>query len=321
MTAHWPLLPGPVAVVAHDAGGAELLSSLLLRWPQALREQALLVLEGPARAVFARKLDSVQAVSLQAALGRACSVLTGTGWQSTLEWDALGRAHAQGLRCVAFVDHWVHYRERFERGGVVHWPDELWVGDEQALALARQVLPQLSTRLVPNPYVADMAALLNQYQAYWPRRDPTQGVRVLYVCEPIREPALRTHGNERHWGYTEEEALAYALDVLPRLGHPIECVVVRPHPSEAPDKYDAQLARARVPVQRGGALPLLEEVAHSDWVVGCNSMAMVIGLAGHKTVWCAVPPGGAACLLPQPQIGMLRDQPGANSDKARAGSR
>jgi hypothetical protein len=50
-------------------------------------------------------------------------------------------------------------------------------------------------------------------------------------------------------------------------------------------------------------------------------MAMVIGLAGHKTVWCAVPPGGAACLLPQPQIGMLRDQPGANSDKARAGSR
>ncbi len=307
MSTVWPVLPGPVAVVAFDAGGAELLSSLLLRWPAPLRDQALLVLDGPARAVFARKLGDRPSLPLDQAIKQAGSVLAGTGWQSTLEFDALVLAQQRGLHSVAFLDHWVHYRERFMRAGVCQLPDELWVGDDDALALAQRLLPECPARQVGNPYVSEVVAQLASYQTTLPARVAGQGVRVLFVCEPIREPALRTHGNERHWGYTEEEALAFALHVLPRLGQVIESVVVRPHPSEAPNKYDAQLLGASMPVHRGGKLTLLEEVAHSDWVVGCNSMAMVIGLAGGKKVWCANPPGGAACLLPQAQITMLRD--------------
>jgi len=307
MPATWPVLPDPVALVAHDAGGAELLSSLLTRWPQADQAQARWVLDGPARAVFARKLGEGRHWPLAEALAGAATVLTGTGWQSTLEFDALGLAAQLGVPSIAYLDHWVHYRERFVRNGQRHLPDQLWVGDEDALALVRQQLPERPATLVPNPYLADMVAQLQQAQARLPAPDAAAGVRVLYVCEPIREPARRTHGNERHWGYVEEEALDFALQALARLGTPITQVVVRPHPSEAPDKYDAQCAASSLPVVRGGQGGLLDEVAACDWVVGCNSMAMVVGLAGGKRVWCAVPPGGAPCLLPQAQIGMLRD--------------
>ena len=296
-------LRGPLALVAHDAGGAEILSSLVACGALPAGTELRLVLQGPARAVFERKLGAVQCLPLAQALHGASMLLAGTGWQSSLEFDALCLAREQRLPAIAFLDHWVNYRQRFVRHGVSCLPDALWVGDDEALALARTVLPERPAFLVPNPY---FAAMREGFAALAQREQPRAGLRVLYVCEPVREPALRTHGNERHWGYTEEEALAFALACLPTIGA-IDSLVVRPHPSEPPAKYDAQLARCAWPVTRGGAASLLQEVAASDVVIGLHSMAMVIGLLAGKRVLCAIPPGGGACVLPQRQIGMLRE--------------
>jgi hypothetical protein len=300
-------LRGPLVLVAHDAGGAEILSSLVARGGLPAGIDVRLVLEGPAHAVFLRKLGPVQTWPLAQAMRGAAMLLAGTGWQSSLEWDALRQAREQGVPAIAFLDHWVNYRRRFVRQGVCCLPDALWVGDDDAWVLARAELPERPAFLVPNPYFDAMREAL----AALPRQAalqaaPQAGLRVLFVCEPVREPALHMHGSERHWGYTEEEALAFALDSLPALGR-IDSLVVRPHPSEAPAKYDTQLAGRPWPVQRGGAASLLEEVAASDVVIGCNSVAMVIGLLAGKRVFCAIPPGGAACLLPQRQIAMLRE--------------
>src|SRR5882757_9782792 len=100
-----------IAVVAHDAGGAEVLSSYLRR----SGTSALLVLEGPARAVFARKLGTIEVSSLPDAIARSSSVLCGTSWQSNLEFDAIALARAAAKHCVAFIDHWANYSERFVR--------------------------------------------------------------------------------------------------------------------------------------------------------------------------------------------------------------
>jgi hypothetical protein len=218
----------------------------------------------------------------------------------------LRSARERGIPSIAYLDHWTNYRERFVRGGVPCRPDALWVGDDDALALARERLPSVPATLVPNPYFADLRERLAQLGSSSPR-DATAGVRVLYVCEPLRESALRQFGNERHWGYTEEEALQFALERLPLLGQPIARLVLRPHPSEAPEKYDRQLAASDLPVSRGGGRDLLSEVADCDWVVGCNSMAMVVGLLAGKRVLSAIPPSGGACSLPQCAIEMLRD--------------
>lgn len=299
-------LARPLCIAAHDAGGAEVLSSLLLRTGALAAGDVRLALAGPARAVFERKLGNVFIQTLSDALDGSGSLLCGTGWQTSFEFDAFCAARARSIPSIAVLDHWTSYRERFERGGVRCLPDALWVGDDDALRLARELLPGLPTTLVPNAYFAEMRERLAQLSSARPAR-AKPGLRVLYVCEPVREPALRQFGDERHWGYTEEEALQFALDTLPRLGLPIGEFVLRPHPSEAIDKYDAQLARCALPAVRGGARELLAEVADSDWVMGLNSMAMVIGLLAGKRVWCAIPPSPAACVLPQAEILMLRD--------------
>ena len=111
-------LARPLCVAAHDAGGAEVLSSLLRRTGALAAGDVRLALAGPARAVFERKLGSVLNRSLPDALDGAGSLLGGTGWQTRFEFDAFCAARDRSIHSIAVLDHWTNYRERFERGGL-----------------------------------------------------------------------------------------------------------------------------------------------------------------------------------------------------------
>ncbi len=305
------------AIVAHDAGGAELLAA----WVRRQRGDGgafSFAVDGPALAVFRRTLGAVDSRPLAGVLAGADRLLAGTGWQSRLETDAIAMARARGLPSAAFLDHWVNYRERFVRAGVAVLPDELWVGDPIALALARRLLPEVPARQVDNPYFADLREALAQ-QPPRPPRAAGAPHALLYVCEPIAAHAQAQFGNPRHWGYTEHDALRYTLGHLHRLGAPVGRIVVRRHPSEPDGKYRDTVAGFDLPLQFSDGRPLIAEVAASDIVVGCNSMAMVIGLLAGKRVVSAIPPGGGGCALPQPEIGMLRACPAAPAGSIQCG--
>jgi hypothetical protein len=287
-----------LAVVSHDAGGAELLSSYI----RARNIECLYVLKGPALKIFERKLGSIQVLPLEAAISQSTSMLSGTSWQSDLEFDAIAVARALGKRAVAFLDHWVNYRERFTRNSDVRLPDEIWVGDPIALDLAIKALPEVPLRLVDNPYFADLRRELGVLHT---TRRADDGISVLYVCEPVKEHCRLRFGDERHLGYVEEEALNHFLAHSRCLGNSIARIVVRPHPSEPADKYDWALAQPGIAVTRGGNQTLLQEIVDCDVVVGCESMAMVVGLLAGKRVISCIPPWGRPCSLPYPQIEQL----------------
>lgn len=290
-----------LAVVSHDAGGAELISSYV-------RQQGLpclYVLEGPALRVFERKLGAIQTVPLEEAVAQASSLLCGTSWQSELEFNALALAREASKPAVVFLDHWVNYRERFTRGDEVRLPDEIWVGDHMAKELAARLLPGVPLRLVDNPYFRDLREELGSLARSPGAAADAGKLSVLYVCEPVSEHMQRQFGNERHLGYVEHEALAYFLAHLHALGQPVGRIVIRPHPSEAAGKYDWARAEQGVPVVTGGGQTLLQEVVDCDVVVGCESMAMVVGLLAGKRVLSTIPPGGRPCVLPYPEIERL----------------
>lgn len=301
-----------LAVVSHDAGGAEVVSSYVRRQSGS---DVLFVLDGPARKVFQRKLGAIDVISLDKALEQCDSVLTGTSWQSDLEFDTIRLAKQAGKPSVAFIDHWINYAERFTRMGTTHLPDEIWVGDSIAQSIAKREFSVTPVRVVDNPYFADIRDELLKVPAKTPR--PIPGVSVLYVCEPVREHALRHYGDERHFGYMEEEALRFFLDNAGALGTVIGRMTIRPHPSEARDKYDwARTGRVAM-VEIGGQRSLVEEVADTDIVVGCESMAMVVGLLAMKRVVSCVPPGGKPCGLPQGEIEHLQSLIASRDQRSR----
>lgn len=288
-----------IAVVSHDAGGAEILSS----WLRQNQVHYCLVLEGPAASIFERKLGACPILTLDDAIQVCDWVLCGTSWQSDLEKQAIVQAKTAGKKVVAFLDHWVNYLERFQLGDARVLPDELWVGDAEAQAMAQALFPGLSVVLTPNPYFIDLQTEL--LAAAPPSRCGKQ-VSVLYVCEPVREHALLAYGNERYWGYTEEEALQYFLDHVAALGAEVSAIVIRPHPSESKTKYDwARQANALV-TATASSKTLVAQIREADVVVGCASMAMVVALLAEKRVVCSIPPGGKACELPQVEIEHLQ---------------
>jgi hypothetical protein len=259
-----------VAVVSHDAGGAEVLSSHVRHH----NLDCLYVLEGPALKIFERKLGPIKNTSLEDAISQSISIICSTSWQ-------------------------------FSRLGVTVLPDEIWVGDTMAEAMIKEIFPITPVVLMENPYLQDIRKELCAYQMN--RSSHSDFISILYVCEPVSTHALLRHGDARFWGYVEEEALRYFLSNISVLGKPIECILIRPHPSEPIDKYYWIQHEFKLPIQFGGTRPLLEEIVDSDVVVGCESMAMVVALLANKKVISCIPPGGRSCVLPHSKIAYLQN--------------
>lgn len=288
-----------VALVSHDAGGAEILSS----WLNRAHCPASVVVAGPAESIFRRKCPQAELLSLDEALAKSTWVLSGTGWQSGFERQAIARGRALGKKTVAFLDHWVNYRERFDEGGRSVLPDEIWVGDVDAERIARPLFEQTPVFLKSNPYVDDLLTeIANKHTA----ESESVMNRILYVCEPIADHARARFGNEHHWGYTEQDALRFFLNNVTTLGLPADAITIRPHPFEQEGKYKWADGLSPLPIEFGGGKTLLEETLTCDIVVGCESMAMVVGLLAGKRVICAIPPGGRPCQLPHGDIEHLQ---------------
>jgi len=285
-----------IAVVSHDAGGAEILSSWLLR----NQEPYCLVLDGPAVAIFQRKLGVCEKISLAQAIKMCDWVLCGTSWESNLEKHAIAQAKASDKKVIAFLDHWVNYPARFQLEGVTVQPDEIWVGDVDAERIAQELFPRIQVVLRSNPYFKDLLAETRD------RSHDTQNSSVLYVCEPIREHALLAYGNERHWGYTEADALQFFLKNTGALGCSLSQIIIRPHPSENKNKYDWAGQVNSLVTETASNKSLIEQIVEADVVVGCESMAMVVGLLAKKRVISSIPLGGKTCSLPQVEIEHLQ---------------
>jgi hypothetical protein len=290
-----------LAIVAYDAGGAEILSSFVRERPG----RYVFVLAGPAVDTFRRKLGTLPNVSVLEALEQADMLLCGSGWQSELELSAIGTARALCKRSICWLDHWANYRARFERHGQLVFPDELWVSDEYSLGTAKKEIPEVPARLQENPYIKELRSEFGLVTPSLPL--DSNGSTVLYVCEPTGEHALKRYGDSRHWGYDEFDALRYFISHVDALGQPIARILVRPHPAEAPNKYDDIARESKVRVLFSPHSSLLADLASSDYVVGCNSMALVVALSLGKRVISCIPPGGAPCSLPHKGIERFED--------------
>lgn len=291
-----------LCVVSHDAGGAELLASYVARDAICCE----FVLGGAALGIFQRRLGFVSPITLEHALAQCDEFLTGTSWKSNLEWQAIAAARQLDKQTTSFLDHWGNYRERFVRNGVECLPDTLWVGDEIAEKLATDTFPETPVKLVANPYFKDIYEALSKVKVATEQRS-SKGLKVLFVCEPISEHCLRQYGDERYWGYTEFDALRYFFANQAALGEPLASLMIRPHPAEATDKYDQIAAELGEIVSVGGKKTLFQEIVESDVIVGCETMAMVIGLIAGRRVISSIPFGGRPCALPQFEIESLQD--------------
>ena len=290
-------LPPPLAIACHDAGAA----NIVFEWLRANAPvDARLLVDGPAAALWIQAPVPVRyCASIGELLQDASTLLSGTGWGGDLEHNARRAAQRRGLRSIAVIDHWTNYRERFSRRGETVLPDEFWVTDDDAHALASECFPGYPIRKQPNLYVEEQLRKIAATRLEEP-------ADLLYVLEPVRD----------EWGRAvpgEFQALDYfmkhaALIALPRTAR----IRLRSHPSDPPGKYDAWLAKqSGRTVMLDDSPDLAVAIGRATWVAGCESFALVIALLAGRRVICTLPPWAPHCRLPHRGLIHLKSIDGA----------
>lgn len=281
-------LATPTVIVCYDAGAA----NLIFGWLKAEGVTGVRAyMQGPAAPLWHAAFPGQTTYdSLDEAMDGAQSLVSGTGWASSLEHQARMLAHARGIHSVAVLDHWVNYTARFERDGRVQWPDEVWVADAEALVLARQSLPGVPVRLRENLYLAEQVSRIGP---------PPDNGTVLVVLEPVRDTWSRSSAGEF-------QALEYLFDHLGQLlTTGVVKVLLRPHPSEPPDKYQSWLPRdPRVCIDMSP--DVAAAISQADVVVGLESFALTIALAAGRPVYSSLPPWAPPIRLPHAGIQQIR---------------
>lgn len=283
-------LAEPVGIIAHDAGAANHLLAYVKANPDT---QYASFMAGPALKLWLKMLpDRPLDSSIENVIAASATVVTGTGWASDVEKKAVACAKAAGIFCVSLIDHWTNYRARFDHGGKLILPDEIWVTDKWAKSNAMLTFPAVRVVQIENLYL--------QGQLENIARLP-QGDGILYLCEPARHD----------WGKGkagEFQALEYFLNGMYHLGLPTDrAVKLKLHPSETPGAYDAIISNFPNLVV-DTSMDLDEAIAASYWVAGMNSYALTIALAAGRTVFSTLPPWAPNCILPQEGLIHIKDR-------------
>ena len=291
------VLAFPAAIACHDAGAA----NHVVAWVKngLLNGDCRVVMEGPARKIWiANGLEeNVLYPALTDALCDAACLISGTGWGSNLEHDARLLARKRHLPVVAVLDHWVNYQPRFERQGERLLPDELWVTDTYAYATAMREFPGIPVCLMENAYISQLVKNISTVSLSPDRIGST----VLYVLEPARSDWGR-HG----WS-GEFQALDYFIEHITLVDEGNNpSIVLRPHPSDPPGKYDQWIsAHPEFRIRIDDSPDLACSIARVRCVVGCQTYAMVVALEAGKKVISSLPPWAPPCSLPHSEILML----------------
>jgi len=278
--------------VEHDAGGANPRDAWISDIAPEVRPE--IVATGPAamilRSLVNQLLDRSQ---LDRAVLRHSTVISGTGWMSDLEHEARLLAARFGRRSIALLDHWTDYAGRFVRGGVSSIPDEIWVVDDVAKAMAESEFPSVAVTIQPNRYLDKMIRAVGA--------PDSSSTRALFLSEPIRKP-WRSDGCE-----VVDIASMIAVASLRLQLPPVAQFAIRPHPSQHSDDCLAlaEVLGARLLDQDTD--DLTTSLRSAAWVFGLESYGLLVAAESGRQAISCLPPAAQRCRIPSNKVIFARD--------------
>lgn len=279
----------PCGLIFNDAGSA----NIMLSWLMGEAKNYPIYASGPAlrllKSEIYRDLNVTTVHSIESLVEQVEVVITGTGWQSASEITGIHLAKKLGKPCIAILDHWVNYKDRFFVNGKLVLPNEIWVTDEWAFELASSEFPSTPIKLKKNFYAEAIIEKIGSF-------DPVNN-RLLYLGEPIRKIKDSILNPEM-------KAYQYFVENAPLLDLDLESmdIHIRAHPSQEPDFYTGWKSRypqLHFPSQHQ---PLERAIGEASVVVGMNSFGLFLAAQARKKTISAVPIWAPSCTVPHKEI-------------------
>lgn len=272
-----------VLIVSHDAGGANLLAYWCKDWEG--KVNFIFKVEGPALKIFNKLGLAYSSLKSFPNSSLVDVVITSTGWQSNLEYDAILWANKNKITVSSYLDHWVNYESRFIRSGLKAMPNEIWVGDQDSLTLAKGVfkLTETKIRYIRNRYLARLKRQISHY--------PVDKKSILICLEPIRNNVSYEDVYERLIRYFLKERFLN-MDII-----------IRDHPSGSSTGLLILKEKLTASFKfRVSDKELSEDLAQASIVVGYQSSVLVYAIYLHLTAISYYPSDKLEPILPHKAI-------------------
>ena len=255
---------------------------------------------GPSQTLFCDFTEALFFDDLNECINEAKMLISGTGWQTDLEYSARKIAKSINIPSIAVLDHWTNYKERFVFNGRELYPDHILVSDRYAEALAQKELPNITITQLSNLWLDN---IVNKYKNKVSLKSNFElPTRLLYFTEPYRQK----------WGDSklipEFQALKYFSEKIDLLGkyklistiNKIESINIRTHPSEDISKYSKFIHSLGLPgdLYINKYETLEDSLLNSQIVFGCETQALVVAQACGLKVVSTIPPWAPKCKLP-----------------------
>lgn len=265
-----------LGIVASDIGAAQVLASYSSGYPG----PQLFCVVGLAKKFFLERLGPSECNTLEQVIGGADWVLTGTGWQSTLNLEAIRLAKRQGKFVATFVDSVINIRQRFEVGeGQLLLPDEIWVIDDAAFALVAKEFPKTTVKVKPVPLRSEFLERVKLLEAL---TGPPLHNSLLYLSDNTagtrRAGLLDSHHSDE---YCFQSFLRLSSS-LPPFDFP---VTVRLHPTESEASWAWAEKMVGHQIVFSVKKDLEEDVATHAILVGRRSNALILGALCGRAVF------------------------------------
>jgi hypothetical protein len=278
------------AIVCHDAGGAEVISNYIKDI-----DNYYLVLEGPAKNIFKKKFKKKNFYKLEKIINKCDRILCGTSIKSNLEVNAIKYGKKFNIKTIAFLEHWVNYRERFSRNGQIFLPNEIYVGDSYAKNIAKKIFRNISIKLIKNPYWLNFQSDLKKIKI---KKFKQKYENILYLTENLQQI------NNNNIKFSDFDAIKFFFKKINYISNKINKIIFRVHPSENSKKYKKFLLKYsdKFNIEMSKKKNLIDDIVNCDIAVGCQTMAMVMALFANKKVFSSIPIRNYKKILPHKKI-------------------
>ena len=257
------LLNKKVSIVAHDSGGAQMLSS----FTKIYKGKYFYTATGPALKIFKNQIFNFKNYPVIENINNSDFVITGTGLGSNLEFEAIKYCKKIKKKVYSYLDHWVNYKKRFIRKKKLILPDQIWVGDIDAKNIAIKEFKNISIILIPNPY------WIESVNIYKKIKNKKKIKNILFVSSNIDRLKNKRINDlfifKKFFNYIKNKDF--------------NKIIIRKHPSEINNGF-----RSKIFYGKNIKFDISQNLTHSfkscGEIYGHNSMALVIGkLCGLNT--------------------------------------
>lgn len=262
-----------IGIICNDAGSAQILSELALLLRE--KHKIEIYVTGPAVEIFVKKHLYINSKSFNTIIPESDLILTGTGWQTSLEADTIKLSRRHNKPCHVVLDHWQDYRIRFkDKEGIYRFPDKIYVTNSLAHWLVKNQIPEIPCFRLPELYVESQISQMIQLDTK--------------LKESLKSPLYLSDGqpyssDSKYSQNRKLEDLVASRELVEKyFSTSLNEINIRPHPADLELNCPPnEICGVKVNVLDG---ELAELIKASSIVIGTDTMAMYVAMRLGKNV-------------------------------------